>query len=240
MYPKFPFVPIFFFSGLHLHIRKEHTGGLFERRSVVRKLGIAGVLVLFLAAAGSASATTVWYADVQTSNLLGNRHADLTTLADPGSVDELLSNTELEALGAGLGSGFVSVGAPLDITHTFSPNGYTVDDVSYAFVTVGVFDDLDLGYEFAELVIDSDVIDSGNAFANLFGGEVTALITAVGDAVSLTIQSTRGDFVVAFSALAVEFEGTAIGTGPTPAIPEPSAALIFATGLFIAGWRRRV
>jgi hypothetical protein len=222
-----------------------HTGGLFERRSVVRKLGIAGVLVLFLAAAGSASATTVWYADVQTSNLLGNRHADLTTLADPGSVDELLSNTELEAIGAGLGSGFVSVGSPLDITHTFSPNGYTVDDVSYASVTVGVFDDLDLGYEFAELVIDSDVLDSGNAFANLFGGEVTALITAVGDAVSLTIQSTRGDFLVAFSALAVEFEGTAIegtaiGTGPTPAIPEPSAALIFATGLFIAGWRRRV
>ena len=29
------------------------------------------------------------------------------------------------------------------------------------------------------------------------------------------------------------------GNGPAPAIPEPSAALIFAAGLAVAGWRRR-
>ena len=204
----------------------------------MRKLDLAAVLMLALSYAGTAAAIPVWYADVQTSTLLGNRHMDLTTPLDPGGIDQILSNSELEWLGTGLGSGYVAVGSPLDITHSFEPNGYSADSVRYAAVTVGVMDDFDLEFEYGELRIGSDVLDSGNAFLNLFGGEVTALVTTVGDAVTLTVQAVRGDFRVAFSALTVHFDGTAL-TAPTPAIPEPSAALIFAAGLVVAGWRRR-
>jgi len=212
---------------------------LFPWRSAVRKLSVVGVMVLLLGFAESAAAVTVWYADVQTSRLLGNRHADLTTLANPGSIGELLSNTHLEVLGAGLGSGFVTSGSPLAITHTFSPDGFSVDAVQHASVVVGVLDDFDLGYESAELAIGPDVLDGGNAFANLFGGNVTALITAAGDSVTLSVRATQGDFKVRVSALVVAFDGTAIGTKPAPAIPEPTAALVFAAGLFIVGWHRR-
>lgn len=204
----------------------------------MHKLGLTAVLLFALSYAGTAAAIPVWYADVQTSTLLGNRHADLTTPLDPGGIDRILSNSELEWLGTGLGSGYVAAGSPLEITHSFEPNGVSADSVYYAAVTVGVMDDFDLEFEYGELRIGSDLLDSGNAFLNLFGGEVTALITTVGDAVTLSVSAVRGDFRVAFSALTVHFDGTTL-TSPTPAIPEPSAALIFAVGLVVAGWRRR-
>ncbi len=204
----------------------------------MRKLVSAAVLMLALSYAGTSAAIPVWHTEVQTSTLLDNRYAEMDTLVDPGHIVQVFSNSELEWLGTGtgLGSGYVSTGSPLEITHSFEPNGYSADSVEYAVVTVGVMDDFDLGFEFGELRIGSDVLDSGIAFLNMFGGEVTALVSRVGDAVTLSVHAVRGDFRVAFSALTVHFDGTAL---PAPAIPEPSAALIFAAGLVVAGCRRR-
>jgi hypothetical protein len=82
------------------------------------------------------------------------------------------------------------------------------------------------------------VLDSGNAFANLFSGNVTAHIASVGDSITLTMKATKGDYKVKFSVLKVKFDGDK-PRDPVPAIPEPSAALIFAAGLAVAGYRRR-
>ncbi len=200
----------------------------------MRKLRFAVAMVAVFAFAGSASAIPVWFADVQTSKLLlGDIHGRITLPGDPGSISNLLENAHLENLGSGLGWGYVSTDSPLDITHTFSPSGYSVNDVHYASVYVGV-----LGLGYAELKIGSDVVDSGNAFANLFDGNVIAHIQSVGDSVTLTMKATRGAYKVQFSALKVKFDGDK-PRDPVPAIPEPSAALIFAAGLAVAGYRRR-
>lgn len=205
---------------------------------MMRKSSVAVAFVAVFAFAGSAAAVPVWYADVQTSRFLGDVHASITLPGDPDSITDLLENTNLEKLGSGLGSGHVSTTSPLKITHTFAPNGYAVNQVHYASVIVGVLDDFDLEYEYAELKIGTDVIDSGNAFANLFGGSVTAYIQSAGDSVELKLKATKGDYKVKFSALKVKFDaGKPRDT--TPAIPEPSAALIFAAGLAVAGVRRR-
>jgi hypothetical protein len=204
----------------------------------MRKLNFAVAMVAVFAFAGSAAAVPVWYADVQTSRLLGNVHGSITLPGAPGSISDLIGSTHLENLGSGLGSGYVSTTSSLNITHTFSPSGYTVNSVHYASVYVGVLDDFDLGYEYAELKLGSDVLDSGNAFANLFSGNVTAHIASVGDSITLTMKATKGDYKVKFSVLKVKFDGDK-PRDPVPAIPEPSAALIFAAGLAVAGYRRR-
>lgn len=204
----------------------------------MRKSSLAVVFVAVFAFAGSAAAVPVWFVDVQTSRLLGDVHASITLPGNPDNIPDLLKSTKLDKLGSGLGSGYVSKKSPLKITHTFAPNGYAVNQVHYASVIVGVLDDFDLEYEYAELKIGSEVVDSGNAFANLFGGNVTAYIESVGDSVELKMKATKGDYKVKFSAMKVKFDaGKPRDT--TPAIPEPSAALIFAVGLAVAGVRRR-
>ena len=204
----------------------------------MRRLNLAAALVAVFAFAGSAAAGPIWFADVQTSKLLGNFHGNITLPSNPGSIANLLDNTHLEDLGSGLGSGYVSKRSPMNITHTFSPSGYTVNSVHYASVYVGVLDDFDLEYEYAELKLGSDVLDSGNAFANLFSGNVTAHIESAGDSVTLTMKAKKGDYKVKFSVMKVKFDGEK-PRDPVAAIPEPSAALIFAAGLAVAGYRRR-
>lgn len=197
------------------------------------------VLATAVFVASTASATSVWYADVKTSDLLGNVHGEITALAEFEDLRALAQSVDLNLLGNGLGSGYVG-SSPLDITHSFAPDGFVVNHVIHATVYVSVVDDLDLSRERGQIVVDGSVLDSGQATINLFDGDVTALIDSVGDALTVRVRATRGDFRVLFSAAKVHFDGTAIAR-PTPAVPEPSAALLFVTGAFVVrqGMRRR-
>lgn len=203
----------------------------------LRNLLAIGVATAGLLAAGAASAVPVWYADVHTSSLLGNVHGDLTALSDPGSIAQLLQSASVDHLGAGLGSGYVSTSAPLSITHTFAPDGFVAGVVHSATVTVMVVDDLDFAREYGQIAIGGDVLDGGSALFDLFGGDVSALVTAAGDSFTLSVEATSGDFRVLFSALSVHFDGSV--PLPSPAVPEPTAALVFAAGLAIVVRRRR-
>lgn len=202
----------------------------------VRNLLAIGAAAAGLLAAGAASAVPVWYADIQTSTLLGNLHGDITALSDPGGIAQLLQNASVDHLGAGLGSGYVSTSAPLSITHTFAPDGFVAGVVHSATVTVMVVDDLDFNLEYGQIALGSDVLDGGSALFNFFGGDVSAHVTSAGDAFTLSVQATRGDFRVVFSALSVHFDGSL--PLPSPAIPEPTAALAFAAGLAVVLRRR--
>lgn len=193
------------------------------------------VLAAAVAHAGAASAISVWYADVQTSSLLGNVHGEITTLAELGDLRALATSTHLDYLGAGLGSAHVNTSHPLDIVHTFAPNGFTLNDVQHAAVVVSVIDDFDLSSERGQIVVDGSVLDHGQASFNLFDGDVTALIEVIGDTVITRVEATRGDFRVLFSALSVHFDGTParVPGPPSHPVPEPTAALLFAAGALV-------
>lgn len=202
----------------------------------MRKLVVTMVAVVGVALAGPAAAVSLWYGDVYTSSLLGDVHARITLPAEPDSIAGLLGSADLDVLGAGLGGGKVAVGSPITLTHTFAP-GTSVGSIEKAALVVSVLDDVDLGYETVEISVEQDLIDAGKGrfLVGLFGGSVAALITNSGDSIGVTIASLAGDFQVAFSALAVQY---ASDTTPTPAIPEPTAALVFAAGLVLAARRR--
>jgi hypothetical protein len=193
------------------------------------------VLAAAVAYAGAASATSVWYADVKTSSSLGNVHGEISSLTDLGNIPALVASVDLDIVGSGLGTALVTTSAPLPIVHTFAPDGYTLNHVVHASVVVSVVDDLDWGSEIGQIVVDGSVLDSGQASFSLFDGSVTALIDAIGDSITVNVQSTRGDFRVLFSALSVHFDGTPIRVAgpPTPAVPEPTAALLFAAGALV-------
>lgn len=202
----------------------------------MRKLFVAVVGILGFAVAGPASAVSYWYGDVYTSNLLGDVHVRGTLPAEPSSVLDLLGSSDVDVLGGGLDGGKVSAGSPLKLTHAFSP-GLPVGSVEKAALVVGVFDDLDLGYEELEIFVGNDLLDAGQGhlLMGLFGGSVAALIANTGDKIDVTIAALTGDFHVKFSALAVRFSSDAT---PGPAIPEPTAALVFAAGLALVARRR--
>jgi hypothetical protein len=73
--------------------------------------------------AGPAAAVSLWHADVYTSSLLGNAHVAITLPTSPSSIPALLGQTDLEHLGAGLGTGYVAKGSPITLTHTFATSG---------------------------------------------------------------------------------------------------------------------
>lgn len=205
----------------------------------MRNLLLSLVACSGLLAAGPASALSYWYADVKTSSLLGDVHGTVTLPSNPGSISELIAGSDLELLGGGLGSAYVGTTSPKSTTHTFAPD-VPVAAVVSASLVVSVVDDLDLSGEEVSISIGADVLDGGSSsfLVGFFGGSVAGWIDGAGDSVAVTIAAVRGDFKVAFSALKVEFEG---GTPPRggPAIPEPSAALVFAAGLLLASRRRR-
>jgi hypothetical protein len=72
----------------------------------------------------------------------------------------------------------------------------------------------------------------------LFGGSAAAVIANTGDSIQVTIAALSGDFLVKFSALSVHFTSDVATSAPTPAIPEPTAALVFAAGLALVARRR--
>jgi hypothetical protein len=197
-------------------------------------LACSGLLI-----AGPASALSYWYADVKTSSLLGDLHGSVTLLTDPGSIAELIAGSDLDLLGTGLGSAYVATGSPRSTTHSFAPD-VPVGSVVSACLVVSVIDDLDIHSEEVSVSIGPDVLDggSGSFLVGLFGGSVQGSIHGAGDSIDVTISALRGDFKVAFSALSVKFESGAPTRGG-PAIPEPTAALVFAAGLLLVSRRRR-
>jgi hypothetical protein len=210
---------------------------------MARRLRANAFAFALLFAASPASATSFFYIEAFTNSLLGNVHGTALLPSFNGDLSDFLEGTDLDVLGAGLGSGLVTPGDPLEITHTFAP-GVSVSSVQGAWLVVSVVDD-SLGeifeYEHALIDVDGSSFADGQAVLNLFAGSVGGSIAAAGDSFLETIaaQPQRhgdGDFKVLFSALKVKFDGT---TSTAPAIPEPSAALAFAAGLLLVGRRRK-
>lgn len=208
----------------------------------MRKLSLLLVVSVGLLNAAPADALSYWYADVKTSSLLGNVHGSLTLPTDPGSLAALIAGGDLDLDGgAGLGPAAIGAHGSIVATHTFSP-GVPVASIQEACLVVSVIDDFDWQREEVRISIGSDVLDGGSSrfLAGFFGGNVTGWIDSAGDQIAVTIASIgEGDFKVAFSALSVRFDSGLVSPGGGPAIPEPSAALVFAAGLLVAARRRR-
>lgn len=206
------------------------------RKLLFSLVGCCGLLL-----AGPAAAVSLWHSDVYTSSLLGNTHVAITLPTSPGSVPALLALGDLASLGTGLGSGYVRPGSPITLTHTFAP-GVPVSSIQSAALRVSVIDDFDIAREEFSISVGSTLLDTGRSrlLVGVFGGSVATLIAAVGDSIQVTIAALAGDFRVAYSALSVEFSSAAGGAvpAPTPAIPEPSAALLFAAALALVARRR--
>lgn len=208
----------------------------------MRKLLLSLVACAALLHAVPAAALSYWYADVKTSSLLGNVHGRVTLPTEPGSIAALIAGSDLDFVGAGLGGALVGSSSPILATHVFSPS-VPVASVVSACLVVSVVDDLDLQSEEVRISIGGEVLDGGQShfLAGFFGGDVEGWIDGAGDSIAVTIASIGGgDFKVAFSALSVQFEsGRTPPGGGGPAIPEPSAALVFAVGLLLAARSRR-
>jgi hypothetical protein len=211
-------------------------------QSKLRLLSLA-LVVAALGASADARAIPVVYAEVYTSNLLGNKHLELTAPTSPPSVAQLLAATSASSLGEGLGSALVTEKSPLAITHTFAPDGFSVNFVKSASLTVSVVDDFDLEKE--AVTVDIGAMHVGDAsdtlLFELFGGDVLALVDSIGDSFQVTVKATSGDLKVASSLLAVSFDGTR-NTGrivAPPSTPEPAAALVFGLGVALVARRRR-
>jgi len=197
----------------------------------LRAIALASALFL---SAGAASATSYFYIEAFTSSLLGNVHGTALLSSFDGDLSDFLAGASLDVLGSGLGSGHVSAGHPLQVTHTFDP-GVSVGSVKGAWLVVSVVDDLDLfEYEHALIDVNGQPFADGQAILNLFADSVSGYIQAAGDSFLEQIAAKKGDFKVAFSALKVKFE-----TGTMPAVPEPGAALAFGAGVLLVARRRR-
>jgi hypothetical protein len=196
---------------------------------------------LGLLLSGPAAAVSLWHGDVYTSSLLGNAHFTITLPTNPESIPALLGQADLDVLGAGLGSAYVQPGQPITLTHTFAP-GVPVTSIQSAALRVSVIDDFDIAREEIAITVGSDLLDSRSSrlLVGIFGGNVAAVVAASGDAIQVTIAALAGDFHVAYSALSVEFTSAGGGStpGPTPAVPEPSAAWVFALALALVARRR--
>ena len=206
-----------------------------------RRLLSLAFACLGLLLAGPAAAVSLWHLDVYPSSLLGNTHVAITLPTNPDSIPALLGQADLAVLGAGLGSGYVKAGSPITLTHTFAP-GVPVGSIQSAALRVSVIDDLDFAREEFAISVGSDVLATGSSrfLWGVFGGNVAALVAGTGDAIQVTIAALSGDFHVAYSALSVAFTGAGgvAVPAPTPAIPEPSAALLFGAALALAARRR--
>ena len=159
--------------------------------------------------------------------------------------------------------GYVGAGESLNYQHMFDPiNDPTKDitSVDSAWLFVGITDDWQcdgwqscvsdwfVETETAALDLNGVAWESGQATARIFWGDVTAEANLLvnGGILNVTVSSSAGDFNVLWSKMLTEYQWVATGGGGTGpgsgvnAIPEPSAALVFAFGaLIVTGSVRR-
>jgi hypothetical protein len=196
-----------------------------------RWLPLLGALLL----AGPASALS-YFGELKTARQFPVL-SDLTITATLAvDFDPLALDLDSDWTAGGLGDGTVR-GTPKTYTHTFDPGAAPVE-VQEAWLFVSVLDDLsplpDLASETAVVRIGSDVLASGNAFLNILGGSVTAWVGAAGDVLQLSVSGT-GDFWLLASAFKVVYRTP----GAAAAVPEPTAALVFALGALLVFTRGR-
>lgn len=211
------------------------------------RLFLAGLLLPVFLAGSAAAAPIGYYADVFTSNLLGNVHARGTLVLDESEVGPL-NPVGFESLslgiqlGQGLGSGYVGDNESIVITHTFLPSTevYSIESV---WLSLALADDLldplvctgffqcSFEDEYALISVDGSDIWSGDAgqgwvLGQFVNSEITGTIQSVGDSVQVVVSSTGGDFSLRGTALAVAFSGSE----SAPPIPEPASLLLFSLG----------
>jgi hypothetical protein len=147
--------------------------------------------------------------------------------------------------------GVVSSGAPLEYQHTFAPDTFptgtpvSVEKVKLAILLSECTDwvtcryDLRSEGEWAVIEVEgTEIFDDSVRYFSLVLQDVTLLanISAVGDAIDISITSTGSEsFAAVWSVAHVWYdEGSPIpsggGTVPTP---EPSSALAFGVGLLV-------
>jgi hypothetical protein len=158
--------------------------------------------------------------------------------------------------------GYVSDGGSLSYSHqmeAFNDPSIDVTSVESSWLSVMVVDDWacrslrgcvgDWFFETEVASIDLNSVEwvEGRATAQLFAGNVTAeagLFENDG-LLEVTVNSEDGDFMVVWSALTMEYAyeladtGGSGSGGPGMAMPEPSAALVFAMGALVVHGRLR-
>jgi hypothetical protein len=208
-----------------------------RKRWLGAALVVAGVLQ-----AGTASAITAYYTDFYTSNLLFNKHGNVTLPGEITNISTLMSLADVDIVGSGLGSGLVTTSSPLSVVHSFAPDT-AVGSILGATLKVSVMDDSDLfqteKLETASIQIGATELANGSASFNLFGIDVSAYFDAAGDTATFSYKATKGDYKVLFSALTVKFDAAVTPrVSPPAATPEPTAALVFALGVALVARMR--
>jgi hypothetical protein len=151
--------------------------------------------------------------------------------------------------------GYVSDRGGISYEHSLTPAGDTeIDSVSAVYLSVLVGDDVscrgfifgchaDSEGEFVEIpILDVGADGDVQASFNFLWGNVTleAQVQGWGDSFQVDILSSRGDFVVWKSAAKFIYDSGAGHGGGIPAVPEPTAAAVFALGsVLVAGTARR-
>ena len=201
---------------------------------------IAAAAVLLLAAPSMAG--TMYFAEMLTASQL-TPAANIRATLDAGIVSKDPFNILFDGQitpDAGLGDGYLSGrGDVLSYTHRFTP-AMAWDRVTAATLVIGTMDDqLFDGREEVAIALNDSFWQSGSAtrflVGNLFGGNVTALFSNNEDELEVSVISSRGDSVVAFSKMIWQYEtagGPAAGTGAQP-VPEPTALALFGIGTLI-------
>lgn len=198
---------------------------------------------VFLGATG-ASATTLYYADIMTSDPLGNVHATVTHNTDFDWFDAAAWDVSVN--GGGLGSALI----PPSKTFTLTLDG-SLGTIEQAWLYVALTDDIDPWYdpldpfgmhreyavvEFGGSSVTTEVGLLDPLLAPIFA-DVTATVLSAPHSVTITVESTGGDFAILGAGLKarISTEGT-----PGSAVPEPTSALLFACGaLLVARVRHR-
>jgi hypothetical protein len=147
--------------------------------------------------------------------------------------------------------GLVRPGQPLEYQHTFTPDHPGSVRILSAELGVTFADasscnegrasqrrrcelrDLLFEPEYAVVRTDGQLLGHSDLTPPWVAGNVTALIHGAGDSIDVTISSLAGDFRARSSWLLVHYEIRA-GQQPGNPIPEPSAALLFASGLLVS------
>ena len=157
---------------------------------------IFGLLSALLAAvplllAGAASATPTHFAEMLTAANPWDIFSDqrITAEADLRIGLFELAVTGSHESGAGLGPSHVSNNRPLTYTHRFTPSDASATVVRASLAVMLIDDRFCDGPEWAEIGIDGNFWNSGEATLDLLRGNVTAYLTRANDSFDVVVSS---------------------------------------------------